>query len=171
MKFHVYLACTGCSTIVKFLFNRKISKKKNIQLCTLNTLSSVFKIQTTCFLCVNRLWTPSATLNIVNLEYPQVWNFKRIIGHIYVLTHSVNSDYYPRSDDGVSRLVHTFSPHSFVDQASGRQLLSWICSLWLWNKSIIYCPTWRHRLGLISTMSFPSGPTHPHWIHSVIHRK
>lgn len=158
----MYLACTYCSTITKVPFNRKISKKKKIQLGRQNTLYSIFKIQTTCFLCVNRLWTLSATLNTVNLEYPQLWNFKCIVGHIYVLTHTRNSDYFPRSDDGVAQLVYTFSPHSFVVPTIWETTTKLICSLWQWKKSTIYCPTRRHHLGLISTTSFPTGPTYLH---------
>ena len=155
----MYLACTCCSAIADAPFNRKISEEKNIQMDRPTTVSSVFKIQTICFLCVNRLWTPSATLNAVNLASPWVWNSRHTVGPRH---HRRSSDCFPRSDDGVSRLGCAFSPHCFVGQASGTRARSWVCSPW---------PTWRLRLALISTMSFLAGPAHPHCMQPTLHRK
>lgn len=59
--------------------------------------------------------------SIRNFEYSeltdsQVCNFQRIVCWINVLTCTRKCDCFPRNDDGVSGLVHTSSPQSFVGQ-------------------------------------------------------
>lgn len=56
----------------------------------------------------------------MNLREPQVWDFRCTVVHTRVLTHSRNSDCFPRRDDGVPQLIYLSAPQSFVSQTSAK---------------------------------------------------
>lgn len=116
------------------------------------------------------------TLNAVNLREPQVWDFRRTVVHTRVLTHSRNSDCFPRRDDGVPQSICLSAPQSFVSQTSAKLGL------------LPVALEQNHQPLLPERQEKPSPPpgphqyhvhadwathraTHPPWRHSDNHRK